>query len=196
MDNEKWVRDGRHWSEYPAGTKAKALMGGYWVKITNGKWLWPGGNAFPTPGGDATGEVCLPDTNNTQLPAEVLERIDLEAKQFAFSNYVHAGNNPEAKFEDVRTWPYAAQVSYFSIKNYLDSDSKCWLYKEPTIFTECATKLHQAGKDRQYAYEEMTKARSCFNDARTLLEKLVSNKHAFILPQQIENEIKTFLDGK
>jgi chromosome segregation ATPase len=34
-----------------------------------------------------------------------------------------------------------------------------------------------------------------FEQARTLLEKLASNKHAFILPEHIENEIKTFLDG-
>jgi hypothetical protein len=31
--------------------------------------------------------------------------------------------------------------------------------------------------------------------AIALLEKLVSNQHVFILPEQIENEIKTFLDG-
>lgn len=60
MDNEKWIRDNRQWSDYPAGTKAKALMGGYWVKLQCGRWQWPGGCSFPTPGGDATGEVCLP----------------------------------------------------------------------------------------------------------------------------------------
>lgn len=63
---EKWIRDNRQWNEYPAGTKAKALMGGYWIKIPCGRWQWPGGCSFPTPGGDATGEVCLPfiDTYN------------------------------------------------------------------------------------------------------------------------------------
>jgi hypothetical protein len=56
---EKWIRDNRQWNEYPIGTKAKALMGGYWIKEKGG-WRWPGGALFPTPGGDATGEVCLP----------------------------------------------------------------------------------------------------------------------------------------
>lgn len=37
--------------------------------------------------------------SNTQLPAEVLERIDKEARQYAFYNYVTAAN--DAKFEDV-----------------------------------------------------------------------------------------------
>jgi hypothetical protein len=111
-------------------------------------------------------------TTNTQLPAEVLEDINVKAEIYA--NVQHGSKDKftpaPASWEDSRD-DYIAGA------------------------TEYATNLHQAGKDRQYAYEEMTKARSCFNDARTLLEKLVSNKHAFILPQQIENEIKTFLDG-
>lgn len=62
MDNEKWIRDTRQWHEYPVGTKAKALMGGYWLKTEHG-WKWNGKHGgFPTPGGDASGEVCLPFT--------------------------------------------------------------------------------------------------------------------------------------
>ncbi len=45
------------WSEYPTGTKAKAIMGGHWYKMENGRWKWHGpdgnGGEFPTPGGDA-----------------------------------------------------------------------------------------------------------------------------------------------
>ena len=40
------------WSEYPIGTKAHAIMGGYWLKTSKG-WKWCSGDTFPTPGGDA-----------------------------------------------------------------------------------------------------------------------------------------------
>ena len=43
----------RPWSEYPPGTKAFASMGGHWEKRRDGRWQWPGGGSFPTPGGDA-----------------------------------------------------------------------------------------------------------------------------------------------
>jgi len=56
-----WQTGTMKWSEYPIGTKAKALMGGYWIKNERG-WKWcNNGGTFPTPGGDATGEVCLPN---------------------------------------------------------------------------------------------------------------------------------------
>lgn len=42
------------WAEYPVGTKAHALSGGYWIKTARG-WRWgaKGGSTFPTPGADA-----------------------------------------------------------------------------------------------------------------------------------------------
>jgi len=40
------------WTEYSIGTRAFALMGGYWEKTKLG-WRWTsGGCTFPTPGGD------------------------------------------------------------------------------------------------------------------------------------------------
>ncbi len=45
--------------EYPLGTKAKALMGGYWIKVERG-WKWCTGATFPTVGGDWTGEIWEP----------------------------------------------------------------------------------------------------------------------------------------
>ncbi|WP_125077715.1 hypothetical protein [Rufibacter latericius] len=60
----EWIKDNRQWSEYPEGTKAKAQGGGYWEKNKRG-WKWCTGSTFPTPGGDATGEVCLPETIKT-----------------------------------------------------------------------------------------------------------------------------------
>jgi hypothetical protein len=38
-------------SDYPIGTKAHAIGGGYWIK-TNRGWQWFTGATFPTPGGD------------------------------------------------------------------------------------------------------------------------------------------------
>lgn len=37
------------WGQYPIGTKAHALGGGYWIK-TNLGWKWCTGSTFPTPG--------------------------------------------------------------------------------------------------------------------------------------------------
>ena len=54
-----WATKDRPWSEYPVGTKAWALGGGYWIRVPNG-WKWHNGDTFPTPGGDATGRVTLP----------------------------------------------------------------------------------------------------------------------------------------
>jgi hypothetical protein len=57
----KWVPVDRDWNEYPIGTKAKAIMGGHWIKKERG-WSWnANGPSFPTPGGDNSGEVCLPE---------------------------------------------------------------------------------------------------------------------------------------
>lgn len=54
-----WITTDKKLSEYPLGTKAKALIGGYWIKVERG-WKWCNGSTFATVGGDWTGEVCLP----------------------------------------------------------------------------------------------------------------------------------------
>jgi len=41
----------REWHEYPLGTKAHAVMGGYWERVKGG-WKWCTGSTFPTPGAD------------------------------------------------------------------------------------------------------------------------------------------------
>lgn len=43
----------RSWSNYPIGTKAHAVMGGYWIKTNHG-WKWCTGATFPTPGGNVS----------------------------------------------------------------------------------------------------------------------------------------------
>ena len=53
----------REWHDYPNGTKAHAVNGGYWLKNKRG-WTWVGGSTFPTPGGDAV-SVTLPVKKNT-----------------------------------------------------------------------------------------------------------------------------------
>lgn len=58
------------WNEYPKGTKAYSIMGGYWIKTTEaGKygWKWFCGATFPTPGGDAS-RIELPDSNSIDYP--------------------------------------------------------------------------------------------------------------------------------
>lgn len=47
------------WSDYPLGTKAHAVMGGYWIKVERG-WKWCNGDTFPTPGADVL-RIELPD---------------------------------------------------------------------------------------------------------------------------------------
>lgn len=42
----------RRWSEYPIGTKAYAIDGGWWVRVSLG-WKWCSGSTFPIPGADA-----------------------------------------------------------------------------------------------------------------------------------------------
>jgi hypothetical protein len=68
--NEVWIpRSYRDWASLPIGTKAKALMGGWWIKCPCG-WAWnKAGGGFSTPGGDATGEICLPDPNDPDVIA-------------------------------------------------------------------------------------------------------------------------------
>lgn len=73
----------------------------------------------------------------SKLPVVVQHRIDLEAKQYAFYNYVTAATL--ANFDDVSTWPQYAQVAYYSIKHYMLGDLTCWPYKEPTLAVEYAT---------------------------------------------------------
>lgn len=50
----------KDWSEYPVDTKAFAINGGYWIKTERG-WKWYIGSTFPTPGGDASGIIQLPE---------------------------------------------------------------------------------------------------------------------------------------
>lgn len=56
---EVWIKADKPLKEYPTGTKAKALGGGYWIKTGRG-WKWSTGSTFPSVGGDWSGEVCLP----------------------------------------------------------------------------------------------------------------------------------------
>ena len=47
------------WSEYPIGTRANSLSGGYWEKTEFG-WKWCTGSTFPRPGGDVC-SITLPN---------------------------------------------------------------------------------------------------------------------------------------
>jgi len=62
--NERIKKD-REWRDYPIGTKAYAVTGGYWARVKNG-WKWQlSGSVFPTPSGGAVGNcIELPNHNN------------------------------------------------------------------------------------------------------------------------------------
>lgn len=54
----------------PIGTKAPAILGGWWGKVENGwKWNGPDGNGgtFPRPGGDWDGRLLMPAPLNPIL---------------------------------------------------------------------------------------------------------------------------------
>ena len=68
----KWVKADKPLREYPIGTKAKALGGGYWERVGLG-WKWCTGAAFPNVGGDWTGQISLPES---LIPAEKEESQD------------------------------------------------------------------------------------------------------------------------
>lgn len=59
------------------------------------------------------------------------DRIIREAKQFAFYNYCSAAHN--ADFDNLETWPYAAQVAYYAISNYMSGNPISWPYSTKTI---------------------------------------------------------------
>jgi len=63
MNAEIEIKKDKDWSEYPIGTKAKAIGGGYWERSDNG-WKWCNGSTFPRPGADASGFVVLPLSNS------------------------------------------------------------------------------------------------------------------------------------
>lgn len=58
-NGDEWIKADKSVKEYPLGTKFKALMGGYWIRVERG-FKWCTGATFPNVGGDWTGEVCLP----------------------------------------------------------------------------------------------------------------------------------------
>lgn len=60
--NELSQKIDRPWIDYPIGTKAHAIMGGYWEKTAQG-WKWFCGSTFPSPGADAFA-VTLPSNEN------------------------------------------------------------------------------------------------------------------------------------
>ena len=138
-----------------------------------------------------------------QLPAEVIIRIEKEAKKFAFYNYVTEALHPNAKFDKWDSWPEQARVCYYSILHYMTRPDICWPYAESTLPAEYAIKMAQAEQENAELKKSNTildAASSTLNDqvneARTLLEKFIYQHEAGLLPDRfIYEEIKIFLDG-
>lgn len=61
----EWIKADKSPREYPLGTKFKALMGGYWVRVERG-FKWFTGSTFPNVGGDWSGDVQLPENSLAQ----------------------------------------------------------------------------------------------------------------------------------
>lgn len=89
----KWTQKDRDWSEYPVGTKAAALMGGYWIKTERG-WKWFSGSTFPQPGGDASGLVCVPQEDVNALA----DHAFLEAKEGSINFWGISDDDPEVLY--------------------------------------------------------------------------------------------------
>lgn len=53
----------------PLGTKAPSFNGGHWVKVERG-WKWCTGSTFPRPGGDWTGELIAPESQEAAQGGE------------------------------------------------------------------------------------------------------------------------------
>ncbi len=68
-----------------------------------------------------------------ELSQEIQNQIEQEAKTFAFYNYVSAGNDPSAVFDDIETWPKSALVCFYSIYHYMTGLKVCWPFPEPTL---------------------------------------------------------------
>ena len=60
IETEEWIKADKPIEAYPAGTKFKAVNGGYWIKTEDGWYKWCTGAKFPRVGGDYIGLVCLP----------------------------------------------------------------------------------------------------------------------------------------
>lgn len=200
MDNN-WIVATILWHEYPIGTKAKAVMGGYWVKTERG-WHWPGGGTFPTPGGDATGEVCLPESPKTQLPAEVEAEIEAYADeitkplkmdndyQVGYNNGMEAGaisagthfaeklHQAQLEIEQLKRWKGEASILLNPILDYGQSKEAGIPYGKSitnTVLERC----------KQY------------QQAKQMLFRLASLVNADQNPdKKFLTEIKEFLDGE
>lgn len=55
--------------DYPIGTKAHSINGGYWIKTDSG-WRWCTGDTFPTPGMGDVYRYELPDTAEAGFDCE------------------------------------------------------------------------------------------------------------------------------
>jgi flagellar biosynthesis/type III secretory pathway protein FliH len=111
------------------------------------------------------------EPDNTQLPAEV--EIEIAAKA-------------EAIFERMKEHA----ESEWDVK-YAEGFAEGWA----DCASEYAAKLHDSDQKIELLMKARKSEAEFIDKAIALLGKLVTNQHAFILPEKIHNEIKTFLDG-
>lgn len=123
-------------------------------------------------------------SNNTQLPADVLDKKQLQDKALT---YVNKGCWAMETHPDKTFYPGTGDAERYT--HYINGLRDC--------ATEYAIKTQQEQKVL-VAYKKDHKINSDLLDtAITLLEKVASRHEAGLLPDQfIYQEIKTFLDGK
>jgi hypothetical protein len=118
--------------------------------------------------------------DNTQLPAEVVERIELEAEGHKKRPHYSNGSPLSVCPQIYLKRGYIAGATEYAIKLHQERQERVHLQKENDIITGNYNEL-QAKCDT----------------ARTLLEKFISRHEAGLLPDMfIYQEIKSFLDGK
>ena len=111
MEVENWIKVDKPLDQYPLGTKARATMGGYWIRVKRG-WKWHCGDTFPLPGADWDRTVCLPKEDDT---------IELVGKGYACPNC--------GKFGDERSYVDRTEsvFSHFPDPHYSWTEThSCW----------------------------------------------------------------------
>jgi hypothetical protein len=84
----------RQWHNYPVGTKAFAIGGGFWIRTEDG-WRWHCGDTFPGPGPDAY-EVEMPVGDGIHLTTE-LEAFAVQVQRDWLNHWKDRGDHRYAK---------------------------------------------------------------------------------------------------
>jgi post-segregation antitoxin (ccd killing protein) len=138
---------------------------------------------------------------NTQLPAEVEIEISAKADAIFENMKEHAESEWDVKYAEGFAEGWADCATEYASKLHRAQQEieqlKGWKMEAAELLAQIHAYVHknmEVSLGRCHIKAVINRCKQ-FEQASALLEKLVSNQHVFILPEQIENEIKTFLDG-